>query len=298
MTSIAADLFMHPQSCMIEEIVDEQDTSTSSSEQESGQSLDPSSEAAGGTAASADPSSSKTASQTAAAAAQAADAAISSSAATEEAAEAAAPGASAATDVHAADAAASSSSSGSEEQLDPQLQQLIAECERLKQEGNALYAQGEYDGALQLYWQAIDQAPEDAQERAVYLCNAAACYLKKQDWQLACEQCSAALKINGSYLKALVRRATALQELDDLEHALADAQKVVELDPGNAWAVKTVAKLTPEVQARQEKLKEEMLGKLKDLGNSLLGKFGLSLDNFKAEQDPATGGYSIKFNQS
>lgn len=40
-----------------------------------------------------------------------------------------------------------------------------------------------------------------------------------------------------------------------------------------------------------------MLGKLKDLGNSLLGKFGLSLDNFKAEQDAATGGYSIKFSQ-
>jgi hypothetical protein len=38
-------------------------------------------------------------------------------------------------------------------------------------------------------------------------------------------------------------------------------------------------------------------GKLKDLGNSLLGKIGLSLDNFKAEQDPATGGYSIKFVQ-
>lgn len=52
-----------------------------------------------------------------------------------------------------------------------------------------------------LLLQAIDQAPEDAQERAVYLCNAAACYLKKQDWQLACEHCSAALKINGSYLK-------------------------------------------------------------------------------------------------
>jgi hypothetical protein len=52
------------------------------------------------------------------------------------------------------------------------------------------------------------------------------------------------------------------------------------------------------LQARQEKMKEEMIGKLKELGNSLLGKFGLSLDNFKAEQDPQTGGYSIKFNQS
>lgn len=40
-----------------------------------------------------------------------------------------------------------------------------------------------------------------------------------------------------------------------------------------------------------------MMSKFKDLGNTLLGKFGMSLDNFKAEKDPATGGYSIKFQQ-
>jgi len=49
--------------------------------------------------------------------------------------------------------------------------------------------------------QAIDQAPEDAQQRAVYLCNAAACYLKKEMWQLAAEQCTQALKLNENYLK-------------------------------------------------------------------------------------------------
>ena len=38
-------------------------------------------------------------------------------------------------------------------------------------------------------------------------------------------------------------------------------------------------------------------GKLKELGNSVLGKFGMSLDNFKAVQDPATGSYSINFQQ-
>lgn len=49
--------------------------------------------------------------------------------------------------------------------------------------------------------QAIDTAPEDAQQHAVYLCNAAACYLKKEMWQLAVEQCTAALSINDTYLK-------------------------------------------------------------------------------------------------
>lgn len=56
--------------------------------------------------------------------------------------------------------------------------------------------------------------------------------------------------------------------------------------------------LAKRIDERNEKLKEEMLGKLKDVGNKILGKFGMSLDNFKMEQDPATGGYSIKFEKS
>lgn len=79
-------------------------------------------------------------------------------------------------------------------------------------------------------------------------------------------------------------------------HAHAGTQ-LSELEPSNSWAHQVVARLQPVVAERHEKLKSEMLGKLKDLGNSLLGKFGLSLDNFKTEKDPSTGSYSIKFQQ-
>ncbi len=38
-------------------------------------------------------------------------------------------------------------------------------------------------------------------------------------------------------------------------------------------------------------------GKLKEMGNSILGKFGMSLDSFKADKDPKTGSYSLSFKQ-
>jgi hypothetical protein len=48
------------------------------------------------------------------------------------------------------------------------------------------------------------------------------------------------------------------------------------------------------IAAQQEKEKDEMLNQLKELGNGLLGKFGLSTDMFKFEQQ-AGGGYGVKF---
>ena len=53
--------------------------------------------------------------------------------------------------------------------------------------------------------------------------------------------------------------------------------------------------LAKRIDERNEKLKQEMLLKLKEVGNKILGKLGMSVDNFKMVQDPATGGYSIKY---
>ena len=73
--------------------------------------------------------------------------------------------------------------------------------------------------------------------------------------------------------------------------------QIVELDPSDRKTSQCIARWSPIVAERQEKMKEEVMGKLKDLGNSVLGNFGMSLDNFKMDKDPNTGGYSIRFEQ-
>jgi hypothetical protein len=88
-----------------------------------------------------------------------------------------------------------------------------------------------------------------------------------------------------------------MEKLGKLDEALADAQLWLAGDPRAAGAREAVARLKKAAAERDEKLKEEMMGKLKDMGNWVLGKFGLSVDNFKAVQDPKTGSYSISFQQ-
>ena len=169
--------------------------------------------------------------------------------------------------------------------------------------------------------------------RATCHCNRAACHVALQQWEEALWDCDRALELKPAYAKAHARRAVAFEHLSMLDEALADLQAAVTHDPASAQQLardeERVRKLVGE---RDEKLKvrgvyspwapirpcapyppltpqcprlppppaqaqNEMFGKLKDLGNSLLGKFGMSLDNFKAVKDPQTGSYSISFNQ-
>lgn len=95
-----------------------------------------------------------------------------------------------------------------------------------------------------------------------------------------------------------MRRAQAYEKQDDLDSALKDWTQVVEIDPTIFQARSEQLRLDAIVKERNEKMKDEMLGKLKDLGNTVLGKFGMSLDNFNAVQDPNTGSYSISYNPS
>lgn len=73
---------------------------------------------------------------------------------------------------------------------------------------------------------------------------------------------------------------------------MTEAKAIHEKDPdyiGIKGEMITLERLEKE---KLEKMKDEVLGNLKSLGNSILGNFGLSLDSFKFNQN-ADGTYNI-----
>ncbi|EKX53040.1 hypothetical protein GUITHDRAFT_92164 [Guillardia theta CCMP2712] len=147
-----------------------------------------------------------------------------------------------------------------------------------------------------MYTEAIETAPEGEKEKAVFYNNRATCYFKMGKHDEVIKDCTSALKIDPDYTKCLLRRAQSYETEKKVCEAFDDYQKILKLDPSNQLALSGSARLEKPANEERERQKEEMLGKLKDLGNTVLGKFGLSLDNFKATKN-AEGGYSISFQQ-
>lgn len=174
----------------------------------------------------------------------------------------------------------------------------IAMAGAMKEEGNRNFADAKYDTAAACYSEALRFAPssvEFEEHKAVFYANRAACYLHMGETEAALYDCDRALEHNPRYVKAVARRVAVFERFQKLEEALADAELWAMLEPKSHQAKDTVSRLKKSIAERDEKLKEEMMGKLKDMGNWVLGKFGLSVDNFKAVQDPKTGSYSISF---
>ncbi|KAL9936967.1 hypothetical protein V8E36_004202 [Tilletia maclaganii] len=137
--------------------------------------------------------------------------------------------------------------------------------------------------------------------RAVLYANIAACHLASDHYDLAIRATTSALVDDPAYVKALYRRATAYEKKGgwvSLSNAEEDLKKILTIPETPASLRPTVQaslqRLKPLVEEAGKKEKDEMMGQLKGLGNTVLGYFGLSTDNFKFEQQ-ANGGYSMNF---
>lgn len=173
------------------------------------------------------------------------------------------------------------------------------ESQTHKESGNIKFKAGQFQEALTSYTAGLRICPlAYPRDRAILYSNRAAAKARLNLKKKAISDCSKAIELDSVYTKAVMRRATLNEETGNLDEALKDFQRVLELDPVNKESHEAVRRLPDMITERNEKLKEEMLGKLKDLGNVFLRPFGLSTSNFELKQDSSTGGYNISFNQN
>uniref|UniRef100_A0A3B0N6X7 Tetratricopeptide repeat/TPR repeat, putative n=1 Tax=Theileria annulata TaxID=5874 RepID=A0A3B0N6X7_THEAN len=169
-----------------------------------------------------------------------------------------------------------------------------------KERGNECFKDNNYIEAIDWYTKALERLEfsDDDILKAQIFCNRAACHQALGEWENSISDCNDALTFNDSYPKAYLRRSVAFEKTKFYQKSHSDLEKALQLDSSleEKYLVKKT-QLKKLADAEFETEKAEMLGKLKDLGNNLLGKIGLSLDNFKVQKNPETGSYNIQFQQ-
>jgi len=190
----------------------------------------------------------------------------------------------------------------SEQAINPEysgktIEELFALSQEAKVQGNKLFSEAQYSDAIIYYTKAIgamegkySEYPADC---AIYFCNRAACYTNSKEYENVVKDCTKALELKNDYVKALSRRASAHESLGNLQKALEDYEAILKIDSSVDAAKKAVQRLPGEIHEKQEREKEEMLGKLKDLGRSILGKFNINIDDINFAKDPSSGNYQL-----
>ena len=142
---------------------------------------------------------------------------------------------------------------------------------KLKEEGNKLYEEGEYEKAAVCYFDALCFTEEQimrekpnstmwqrhVDKKVPLLLNYAQCKLHMKEYVETIRHCSAVIQYKPDNVKAYFRRGKAYAAVWDVKEAKADFNKAVELDP---TLEKTVEKEIKALMARvKEKDAEEKL---------------------------------------
>jgi tetratricopeptide (TPR) repeat protein len=184
----------------------------------------------------------------------------------------------------------------SQEEKDSILQKIIDE----RKQAGELYKNQNYLEALNIYSLLIKEAKRAKlkDQLVILYCNKGICFNKLLEKEKALESFSKALEYDNNYSKALCNRMLLYNSKGDYIEAYEDFKKLKEIDE-KLWNNYSNMEYSLQASAEMKKkqMTNEMLGKLKDLGNSILGNFGISLDNFKMTPN-GQGGYSIQYNNN
>ncbi|CAH8586752.1 unnamed protein product [Schistosoma bovis] len=122
------------------------------------------------------------------------------------------------------------SSETDEEQEDQRRIQLSKEAREL---GNVRFKEGKLNEAIEHYTMAIRLAPEDS----IPYINRAFAYIKTERYASAEADCTAALRLDRTSVKAFYRRALARKGLGHITGAIEDLKELLRFDSDNKTAI-------------------------------------------------------------
>ncbi|XP_046722835.1 dnaJ homolog subfamily C member 7 [Silurus meridionalis] len=99
-----------------------------------------------------------------------------------------------------------------------------------KEEGNQAFKEGNFEDAYNLYSEALTIDPNNIKTNAKLYCNRATVGSKLKKLEQAIEDCTKAIKLDESYIKAYLRRAQCYMDTEQYEEAVRDYEKVYQTE--------------------------------------------------------------------
>ncbi|KAJ3281198.1 Hsp90 cochaperone [Borealophlyctis nickersoniae] len=115
---------------------------------------------------------------------------------------------------------------------------------RVLSQSNSAFSLKQYTVALAKYTEAIALDPTNA----VLYSNRSACYLHIKKWEQALRDATRAVELDPKFTKAMIRRATAMTNLQRPGDASIVYRDILILDPGNKVAKDELAKINKQVK--------------------------------------------------
>ncbi|KAG3273826.1 sperm associated antigen 1 [Ictidomys tridecemlineatus] len=127
---------------------------------------------------------------------------------------------------------------------------------REKEKGNEAFNSGDYEEAVMYYTRSISALPTVAAYN-----NRAQAEIKLQNWNSAFQDCEKVLQLEPGNIKALLRRATTYKHQNKLQEAIEDLRKVLNVEPDNDLAKKTLSEVERDVKNSEPASKTQTKGK-------------------------------------
>ncbi|XP_078281077.1 dnaJ homolog subfamily C member 7 isoform X2 [Rhinoraja longicauda] len=99
-----------------------------------------------------------------------------------------------------------------------------------KEEGNRAFKEGSFDKAFELYTEALKIDPNNIKTNAKLYCNRGTVGSKLNKMQQAIEDCTNAIKLDDTYIKAYMRRAQCYIDTEQYDEAVRDYEKIYQTE--------------------------------------------------------------------